>query len=203
MCGSNQMDKQPSPLPVDPKTLLEKRLCDAIDLVVSEGLPGCEEHVAANPEIRGWLDTQEKRIEKCMADANEIKFESALGNWRRGWERVNALLAEKYRLEQPDPNRWELRYFKWMEKVQYIRYEGPKYGEFLLYPRTPDRCPKERWYTVDEMLFFLSSPTVLAVADVFGVMPAKPEYPRLKKGEQIVRVDLTKRPPTTRFQRGL
>lgn len=125
-------------------------------LVISERLPGWEAFLAKDSNAQKYCEEQLARIEDSIRDDDAVRFERAVGSWRKAWQRINEILAEEYRQANEDPDLWELRYVKWMKKLDYIRLDSP-YGEFFIVPRKPRRKPKvDRWYTVDEVIEMLN-----------------------------------------------
>jgi len=159
-----------------PADLMRSRADAAMRAQLDEALPGFTEYLKNDSKAAGWIAEQEAKIKQAAQDEDGILLERALGSWTKAVERVNEILAERYRQANPDAagDGWELRYVKWMTKVKYIRFECPL-GEFYVVPRMPSRRPKApHWYTVDEMLDMLH-PMVAETIKTFGSLPVRPD----------------------------
>lgn len=140
----------------------------------TENLPEFATHVASDEKIDRWLKDQIARMDAAIRDTDEVLFDQASGAWLKAAQRVNEIIAEEYRQAHPDAESWDLRYFKWMTKIKFIRFESPL-GEFYLVPRRPQIRPKaQHWYTADEMIDMLH-PMAAKTIQAFGVLPVRPE----------------------------
>lgn len=156
----------------------------------AEFLPGFDAYVAEHPEVGKYITEQWRFVENAVRDDDIVRFEDAAGSWLKACHRVNELLAETYRQAHPEPESWELRYFKWM-KIVFIRFESPR-GEFFLVPRRPRRRPKARhWYTADEMMaLVLPGPSALiALSDKLPLRPEDMSKPGMD--EKHLHLDFT------------
>lgn len=169
---------------------LEQRLADVVALIEDERLPGWANYLERDPTARKWLDEQYDKMLSAVIDDDEVLLERAAGGWKKGFIRVNERVAEAYRKNNPDPETWELRFFKWM-KIVYMKFES-ELGDFYLLPRPPRKKPKTKyWYTADEMIDMLHPVTAEAI-NTFKQLPIRPEeLPGPEKGEKHMHVDLT------------
>jgi len=153
-------------------------------------LPVWSELLERNKKAATTVRERRERVADAMRDEDEVLFMRALRSWQMAWSRVNEVLAEEYRQANPDPEGWELRYFKWM-KIKFIHFDSPL-GEFYLVPRAPRRQPKGvTWYTADEMIAMLE-PGVAATILGFKKLPVRFEsLSGPAKGEQHMHIDLT------------
>jgi hypothetical protein len=154
-------------------------------------LPGANDHLAQNGDVAKWMTGQQAKIERAIGDEDDILYERSVGGWLKGWEKINTTLAEAYR-ESTDPEEWELRYVRWM-KIIYMKFEC-EMGIFYIVPRKPETKPKAKhWFTVDEMLEILGSPTTVAVIQTFKSLPVRPKSidDRVPAGEKHLIMDFT------------
>lgn len=188
----------------DPLTAveLEIRRQQIIARQVSENLPSFDEHVAGSEEIGRRLDGQLRLMAAAVRDCDEVNLDKGLEAWIKICQEVNENLAEQYRQANPDPETWELRYFKWMVRVIFVRFDSPL-GEFYLVPRKPRRRPKAKyWYTADEMIDMLHT-GVANVINAFGALPIRPtDLSPPGPGEQHVHIDLTGPEPRIKCELG-
>lgn len=195
------MTKEPRPPAVSPEDLAQRwiGIFTQADLV---NLPEFETRRDADPKIVKWLADQEARILAAIRDCDEILFEQATGAWQKANNRVNELVAEEYRKQHSDPEIWELRYVKWMVRVQYIAVTCPK-GDFLIYPRRPAKRPSlPNWYTVDEVIDMLH-PTTVAAIQLSDRLPIRPEsLGKPKPGEKHLHVHIEDKQVSLRFDCG-
>jgi hypothetical protein len=141
-----------------------------------EYLPGFDAFIEKHPEATKWLDEQCFRMDKAIHDNDPVLFERALGSWAKAVERVNELVAEEYRQAHSDPLTWELRFFKWMARVKWMKFDCAL-GEFYVVPRPPasGRKPKAKyWYTADEMIDMLQPGVAIAIKG-FQQLPTRPD----------------------------
>lgn len=180
--------------------ILRIKFIHALDTVRQERLPGWSDYLATTPEAFRFIDSQWSKITRAIQDEDEVLFERALAGWRKGWARVNYILAERYREKVPDIEQQELRYLKWM-KIQYIKLEC-KLGVFYLVPQRPSRKPRvQHWYTVDEMIDILGSPATVGAIKAFKTLPVRPgmlENP--VKGEKHLVIDTDNKKVYYRFK---
>lgn len=155
-----------------------------------EKLPGWEAFLASDEKANAFMQKKGELIAATYMDEDEVLHERALNAWRKACDRVNEILAEKYREENSDPELWELRYIKWM-KITYIHFTSER-GDFYLLPKRPKKKPRvKHWYTVDEMLDMLH-PTTVAVLAMSTTMPIRPEQlTGPARGEKHMHIDLT------------
>ncbi len=165
-----------------------------------EKLPGFNEQRSLDPKIVDWLETQEQRVRKSIADVDELLFEKAVDTWLKACARVNEIVANAYRASHPDSETWELRYLKWMTGINHIKFDSSM-GEFWLYPRRPRRRPETtNWYTVDEMIDMLDNSAIVHAIKTFGKLPGRPEeLSRPGVDEKHAHVDLTQEPAQVTF----
>lgn len=170
---------------------LSTRTMRAIRDMILEALPGLDAYIIRNPKAASWIAEQEGKIDAALLDADRILTERAFNSWKKAIERINEILAEEYRQAHPDAEMWELRYLKWMTKVQYLRFESPL-GEFFVLPRLPTKRPKAaHWYTADEMIDMLH-PSVSATILAFGILPVRPSaVPKAGAGDKVLHIDAT------------
>ncbi len=170
---------------------LVTRTMSAIRETILESLPGVEAYLSREMKAGAWVAEQEAKMASALRDNDRILTERAFNTWRKAIERVNEILAEEYRQAHPDATLWELRYLKWMTKVQYVRFESPL-GEFFVLPRMPLKRPKAaHWYTVDEMIDMLH-PSVSATILAFSALPVRPgAVPKVGPGEKVLHIDAT------------
>lgn len=166
----------------------------------TQRLPGAEERIAADPVISTYIAKQWARVERAVADLDDIALANALSDWARAHTRVYEIIAEEYRQATPQEE-WELRYVRWM-RIQYIQFATPTGDFYLVRNGRGDLPPRARWIRVEEMIDFLNG----AGADVyktFGVFPVRPEsIPDIVPGEQELFVDLTGEVMAVRARRG-
>lgn len=169
---------------------LEERRRSIVAAQEATNLPEFQFRVDADPAMGKWIVEQVSRMDAAIRDIDEVLFDQAAGAWQKAAHRVNEIIAEEYRVAHPDVELWDLRYFKWMTRVTFIKFDSP-FGEFYLVPRKPRVQPKTMyWYTADEMIDMLH-PQVAHTIKTFGVLPDKRAVPKLKPGEQIIHVDAT------------
>lgn len=179
---------------------LEGRRHHAIADSEGQFLPGFDEYLENNADVAHRFEDQKQRMEGAVRDADEANLEQCLNAWRKICQQVNETLAEEYRQANPDPELWELRFFKWMTRVVFIRFESPL-GEFYLVPQRPKRKPKAKyWYTADEMIDMLH-PNVAATITTFGQLPIRPESLEPPgPGERFIHIDATGDEPVIRYE---
>lgn len=172
---------------------MRARAAAAMRAQLDEALPGFDEYLKNENKASQWIAEQEAKINQAVRDEDDILLERALGSWTKAVERVNEIIAEKYRQANPEAagDGWDLRYVKWMTKVKYIRLECPL-GEFYVVPRMPARRPKAKyWYTADEMIAMLH-PTTAEVIKTFEALPVRPETLSAPgPGEKHLRINAT------------
>jgi hypothetical protein len=175
------------------------RFWQAAIKVQNERLPGWEAFLATDPKAKGYMNEKEERLLIAFRDDDDILFDQYIESWAKAWERINEVVAEKYRKENTDPEEWQLRYIKWM-KITYIHFTSKK-GDFYLLPRRPRKKPKAtHWYTVDEMLDMLH-PVTVAAMKLSDVMPMRPESVKgPAPGEKHLIVDCTGPEVTARYE---
>jgi len=163
-------------------------------------LPGWRDLLEKNNKASKAIAERRERIELALRDEDEVLFLRALGEWDAAWCRVNEILAEEYRQSNPDSKTWELRYFKWMKKVKFIRFDSPL-GEFYLVPREPGSLPSGAlWYTADEMIAMIK-PSVAAAITAFKKLPVRAEtLSRPGKGENHMHIDFTGSEPVVKYE---
>jgi hypothetical protein len=173
---------------VDP---LEQKLAEVVAQVEESRLPGWANYLERDQEARKWTDEQYDRMLSAIRDDDEVLFERAAASWRKAFCRINERLAESYRQANANPELWDLRFFKWMKHVIYIKFES-ELGTFYLVPQKPRKKPRaEYWYTADEMIGMLQPATAAAI-NTFKQLPVRPESLKgPEKGEKHMRVDLT------------
>lgn len=179
---------------------LEQKLAEVVAHIEDERLPGWANYLEADSAARKWIDEQYNKMLAAIRDDDEVLFERAAASWRKAFFRLNERLAERYRQAHPDPETWELRYFKWMTKVIFIKFECPL-GTFYLVPRQPKKKPRAKyWYTADEMIDMLHPATAAAI-NTFGQLPVRPEsLSEPGKGEKFMHIDLTGGQPVVKYQ---
>lgn len=166
----------------------------------ASNLPEFDAKKAGDPKIAKYIADQEGRIAAAVRDADEIVFETTIGSWLKACYRVNEIIADEYRAANPDPATWELRYFKWMTRVQYILFESPL-GEFAIVPRRGRRVPAKHWYTADEMIGILGNPAIGETIKMLGTLPVRPEsLPGPAEGEKHLHIDATGPQVQARFE---
>lgn len=176
-----------------PKSRMDLIVRSFVDRTIETLLPGAEDLVASDTRMSDWICRQWGRVRQALAAGDEVFLENALGTWVKAWTRVLEILAEDYRKTHLVPEEWELRYFKWMNKV-HLRCTG-KIGTFLIYPHRPRNPPRGvAWYTAADMLEIVSGPPSIAAAiKLFGILPVRaedlPQKPR--RGEQFLIIDAT------------
>jgi hypothetical protein len=179
---------------------LAERMASMLAEQGRENLPGFLAKKNSDPDILKWISDQESRLEASVRDADEVLFEQAAGAWLKACWRVNELVAEDYRQAHLDPEQWELRFFKWMTKVSFIRFEC-QWGEFFVVPRKPRRRPNAKhWFTADEMIDILNSPVTTQAIVAFGQLPIRPDdIPHPAPGEKHLDIDFTGEAPVIRY----
>lgn len=170
---------------------LQAKFEAAYDRVKRDRLPGWDDYLEATEATADWMKNQRAKVERAVRDEDEILLERALAGWEKGSAKINTAIAEKYRSENSDPEMWELRYVKWM-KLKYIKFECPL-GIFYIVPRQPSRSPSaQHWYTVDEMLDIIGTPSTAAAIKTFGQLPVRPSsLKKPEKGEKHLVVNYT------------
>jgi len=187
-----------------PKKTMHDKLAERFSAaeLETEGqrLPGWRDLLEKNNKASKAIAERRERIELALRDEDEVLFLRALGEWDAAWCRVNEILAEEYRQSNPDSKTWELRYFKWMKKVKFIRFDSPL-GEFYLVPREPGSLPSGAlWYTADEMIAMIK-PSVAAAITAFKKLPVRAEtLSRPGKGENHMHIDFTGSEPVVKYE---
>lgn len=181
MCGRQMTERE---------VRMMERFQRTSNQIAEERLPGWEAFLASDPKAKAFLDQKGEMIAATYMDEDEVLHERACNAYKKACDRVNEVVAEKYREENPDAELWELRYIKWM-KIVYIHFTSER-GDFYLLPRRPKKKPRvEHWYTVDEMLDMLHPTTVaaLALSDTMPPRPGNMKGPA--RGEKHLHVDFT------------
>jgi len=153
----------------NPKHNMANRLQRRINRIWKEKLPGVDKYIDEHEEIHCWIENKKAQIDEAYREAHEPAFERAISSYSDGFERVNCLLAERYKLANTEPGSWELRYLRWMDSIVRISCTS-KWGDFTIYRVRPAGKVDGNWTTVDRMID-ACTPSLSRVLEVFDIPP--------------------------------
>ena len=159
-----------------PTKLLSDRWEAVLVWEEKEVLPGSRELVTRDDDYMKAFRDMSAEFASAIGSDDAHLFDEVFSRLRKFWGQVNAKVADAYRAENPDPESWELRYFKWMTGVRFLRMDVGGRDLFIV-RHPPRRLPKSpHWLTVDELLDILGSSVAMEAIKIFKALPTRKEY---------------------------